>query len=342
MATIREIADRAGVSLGTVDRVLHNRGRVSAETAEKIRGVIAELGFTPNLFARNLATSRAYRFGVLMPLLDQDGGYWQLPLKGMQRAAEAHRAYRISLEVQHFDRYDPVSFKAAHQRLLAAGVDGILMAPVIQQAAKQLLDQAENPVHVMFDVDLDHPGVLCHIGQDSMRAGQLAGRLMGLLCPGGGTIAVLQPDTDNAHIANRVSGFRASLDESSYRLAIKVRAQAGDLASFQVALGDLIRDLPDLAGIMVVDSTTHLVARALADSPRKGLPLIGYDLMEEDIPWLENGAIPFLITQDPVGQGEAGINALFSHVVINHAVEARITVPLNIVTWENYSYFLTR
>ena len=342
MATIREIADRAGVSLGTVDRVLHNRGRVSDETAEKIRAVIAELGFTPNLFARNLSTARDYCFGVLMPRLDQDGGYWQLPLKGMQRAAMAHRAYRISLQIAHFDRYNPESFLAAHRTLRASGVDGILMAPVIQLAAKQVLDLPDNPVHVMFDVDLDHPGVLCHIGQDSGRAGQLAARLMRLLCPGGGSIAVLQPDTDNAHIANRVAGFRSGLDPARFSLALKVRPRAGDLASFQVAVRELIRDVPDLAGIMVVDSTTYLVATALADSARPGLPLIGYDLMEEDIPWLENGAIPFLITQDPVGQGEAGINALFSHVVINHAVEARITVPLNIVTLENYRYFLTR
>ena len=48
MATIKEIAELAGVSRGTVDRVLNNRGSVNRETAEKIRAIIKQLGYKPN------------------------------------------------------------------------------------------------------------------------------------------------------------------------------------------------------------------------------------------------------------------------------------------------------
>lgn len=49
MVTIKEIADRAGVSRGTVDRVLNNRGKVNPEKEERVRRIAQELGYKPNV-----------------------------------------------------------------------------------------------------------------------------------------------------------------------------------------------------------------------------------------------------------------------------------------------------
>ena len=68
MITIKEIASKAGVSPGTVDRVLHNRGRVSKESAERVRLVAREAGYVPNLFAKRLKEGRSLVFGVLYML----------------------------------------------------------------------------------------------------------------------------------------------------------------------------------------------------------------------------------------------------------------------------------
>ena len=86
MVTIRDIAKRAGVSNGTVDRVIHNRGRVSKETAENIKKIVQELNYRPNIFARQLSLSKIFNFGVLIPQKDQDGNYWRLPIKGIEKA----------------------------------------------------------------------------------------------------------------------------------------------------------------------------------------------------------------------------------------------------------------
>ena len=56
--TINDVARAAGVSKGTVDRVLHNRGEVSAKSREKVLKVIEELGFKPNLYASLLASQK--------------------------------------------------------------------------------------------------------------------------------------------------------------------------------------------------------------------------------------------------------------------------------------------
>ena len=64
MVTIVDIAKKAGVSRGTVDRVLHDRGRVSPEKAELVKRCAQEMGYQPNIAARGLAArKKRLRFG---------------------------------------------------------------------------------------------------------------------------------------------------------------------------------------------------------------------------------------------------------------------------------------
>lgn len=65
--SIRSVADRSGVSIATVSRVLNNPGLVSAETAARVQEAVRELGYRPNLFAKGLLTSRSRVIGVSLP-----------------------------------------------------------------------------------------------------------------------------------------------------------------------------------------------------------------------------------------------------------------------------------
>ena len=60
-ATIKDIASLANVSIGTVDRVLHNRGEVNPDTRNRVMSFIEELGYTPNLIAKSLALKKALK-----------------------------------------------------------------------------------------------------------------------------------------------------------------------------------------------------------------------------------------------------------------------------------------
>jgi DNA-binding LacI/PurR family transcriptional regulator len=57
-ATVKEIARRARVSIGTLDRVLHDRGEVSADTKARLEAIIPSLGYKPNVLARRLSLDR--------------------------------------------------------------------------------------------------------------------------------------------------------------------------------------------------------------------------------------------------------------------------------------------
>ena len=73
--TLVEIAEYAHVSIGTVDRVIHNRKGVSEKTKKLIQAIIDEHGYQPNPIARQLKSNRPFVIGVLLPTLESGCGY---------------------------------------------------------------------------------------------------------------------------------------------------------------------------------------------------------------------------------------------------------------------------
>jgi LacI family transcriptional regulator len=78
MATMKDIAEAAGISIGTVDRIIHNRGRYSEETAELVRKAMKELNYTPNIHARGLKQTKKHIF----MLSSQKGTGWRILASG--------------------------------------------------------------------------------------------------------------------------------------------------------------------------------------------------------------------------------------------------------------------
>ena len=83
---IKEIARLADVSIGTVDRVIHNRGEVSKKTMEKILDVMDKTNYKPNFVARVLASKKKPRLVCLIPFHTPENMYWKEPLEGIIRA----------------------------------------------------------------------------------------------------------------------------------------------------------------------------------------------------------------------------------------------------------------
>ena len=77
MITIKDIAQKTHVSIGTVDRVLHGRGRVAKKTEEKILALVKKTGYKTNIHGRNLVLKKTFHFGIIMPQAGQDSCYWE-------------------------------------------------------------------------------------------------------------------------------------------------------------------------------------------------------------------------------------------------------------------------
>ena len=103
--TINDVAKAAGVSKGTVDRVLHNRGEVSQKSKEKVLKVIAELGYKPNFYASILASQKKHRIVCIIPEY-AEGDFWSLTAKGVEDSREAAGRYGITVDIVTYDQYE--------------------------------------------------------------------------------------------------------------------------------------------------------------------------------------------------------------------------------------------
>jgi len=196
MTTIKEIARKANVSIGTVDRVIHKRGRVSKSTEEKIQRIISDLDYQPNIFARQLKRSRAYVFGIIMPKPDQDCGYWKLPDRGIQKAVEELAAHHVEIRYLFFDREKPDTLQSLRHQINQGEWDGLLIASASTKTAPEWVKKLpDNCPYILIDSDIEEARPVCRIVQDHFQSGRLAAKLMVLVTSSASRIAVIKSES---------------------------------------------------------------------------------------------------------------------------------------------------
>lgn len=343
MTSIRDIARRARVSIGTVDRVLHDRGRVSAKTRARVREIVEEFDFRPNIYARNLSLAKTYIFGALMPRAFQDSCYWQLPARGILRAVEELQPYRVRAHQIHFDRYSEAAFERAARACKDSGFGGLLIAPVLPLIAGRLIPGLFRHVpHVFFDSTIPDSHLLSSIVQDPYQSGVPAGSLMGVMLSQGGRVVMIKVLPDDVHINERMRGFETSLRRNP---RVSLTTEETDSRECGRLWSRLANYAPgrkrEARGYFVTNAWTHAVARYISRQYTAGekVRVIGYDLVAGNVKCLKEGSIDFLISQRPAMQGYLGIMALYRHVVLRESVKKQIMVPLDVLTRDNLTYY---
>ncbi len=340
--TVKEIARLAGVSIGTVDRVLHDRGGVSFETKEKVDSIVSSLGYEPNILARQLSLNKTYTFRVVLPRSDQDSGYWALCLAGIRRAERDLSPYRARLRIDEFDRYDRAAYRNLLDDILANPYNGLLIAPVLPEDLLPVLTRMNGSVpYVFFDGRVDGAEPLAAVGQDAFAAGYLAGRMLSLVASGvPGPFVALNAHGEDRHIKLRIEGFMAFFRDHIGRIEREAREyECFELArteSVEGFLEGLFRDMPNIAGILVANSSGHRVGDWLqASGKKKDCALVSWDLVPGNVRLLRDGGIDCLISQRPFEQGKEGLERLFRSVVHEDDGDGDVRIPLDVYFREN-------
>ena len=171
---IIDIAEMAGVSVGTVDRVIHNRGRVSEENEKKVRAILEKANYQPNLMARSLASKKQYHFLAITPSF-KPGEYWEAISEGIDKAASETEFYNVNVTKLFFDQYDNHTFDAIVRTLFdEEDIDGVLIATLFTDSVVRLsreLDARDIP-YVYVDSNIVGEHQLAYFGlmmPDSLR-----------------------------------------------------------------------------------------------------------------------------------------------------------------------------
>ena len=177
--TIKDIARMAGVSAGTVDRVLHNRGDVSAASREKVQKVLDEIDYHPNMFAIGLAAKKRYRVLCIIPYyIEHD--YWHSVAAGINRAAQELRPFNVSVEYMYYHHADRLSYEKACAKIRREPVDAVLIAPNFREETMALTSYLEGKdiPYAFIDFNIEDTHALCYIGQDSQASGYIAAKIL--------------------------------------------------------------------------------------------------------------------------------------------------------------------
>ena len=290
--TINDIARRTGLSKGTVDRVLHNRGEVSRKSYDRVMEVIRELGYEPNVYASLLAKGKKHLVAVLIPA-SEPGSFWELAASGIGRGVAPVTAAGVEAVPFPYDQYDIESFRAACAKVLEAEPSGVVLAPLFQGETE------------VFTGKLAESGIpYC---ADQLTRGQ---NIRGVL------IVRIRRDRyqQSDPTVNRRAGFLDYMLENAPDCKIdNVFVDPNDPEGIYSTLDGYFSGHPEVRHIVMFNSRIHLLVPWLAAHPDPERRVVGFDNLKENMDALRDGTVSVLIGQRPDEQVRLAIEALAEH-----------------------------
>ncbi len=212
MATLKEIADLAGVSRGTVDRVLNHRGSVNPQTEKKILEIVQALDYKPNKAGIVLAAQKKnLKLGVV--LLGLYTVFYDDILAGVREKAAELEGYNCSVLLRQTE-YDLTQQLDAIDELVSEGINGLAISPYNDNAVREKIDALYDqgiPV-VTLNTDIENSRRLAYVGCHFYRSGETAGGLMHLMTGGvsedGVHVGIISGSTNILCHTERIAGFR--------------------------------------------------------------------------------------------------------------------------------------
>lgn len=343
---IVDIAKMAGVSVGTVDRVIHNRGRVSEENRNKVQAILEMVHYQPNLMARSLASKKQYHFVAITPSFAR-GEYWEAISEGIDKAASEIESYNIVISKLYFDQYNNKTFDDIVRHVLDEKVDGVLVATLFTDSVIRLsqeLDRNEIP-YVYVDSNIEGQHQLAYFGTESYDAGVIAARLLTDRLSSASDILMARiihsGKNDSNQGKNRREGFCHYLKEVGFSGNLhEVELKIDDSVYNFIKLDEIFEANPHIEGGIIFNSTCYILGNYLKARAMKSVKLVGYDLIERNTQLLSEGVITALVAQRPERQGYDGIKSLCNHLLFKQPIEKVNLMPIDILLKENLKYYL--
>jgi len=346
--TIKEIAELAGVSRGTVDRVLNDRGNVAAEIKEKILKIAEVQGYKKNVLASRLASKVHIDIAVIFPNYKEDV-FWTAPYEGVKKLEKTFADYGVYIKYYFFNIFDSSSYKASFEKAIKDKVKGILVAPIFLRETLTYLNIAvqNNIPTVCINSEIDNHSGLAYVGQDSFQSGMTCARLLNIGNPERRKIVVISLGHKNnnaIHIQKKIDGLKQfNFDNKrDYEIEDVNLENWKDNQELKKLSARLLEEKHNIRGLFFTNSRAyHFINNTdFVERCEPGTTIVGFDLIEQNISLLENGKIDALLNQNPEQQGYYGIVSLFKHFIYKQQIKSKQYLPIDIVIKENYKTYL--
>ncbi len=299
--TVHDIAEEAGVSLATVDRVLNERPGVRTHTAVRVQEAIEKLGYVRDVHAANLARGRRYRFAFVLP--DSQTQFMDALREAIAEASEGMRTERAEFKIIDVALNDSAAMMRSLGDVLDEGLDGIaIMAnetPVVRDMIAHLKENNVAVVTLVTDqpkADRDH-----FVGIDNVAAGRTAGVLMGRYLAGrSGKIMLVVNTTLARDMIDRRHGFDEVMARDFPNLSVLPSLEGYDDREVTARVSaQCLANNPDIVGVYCTGAGTRGVTQSVENAGRAGkVVTVCHELTPATRRGLEDGVISVVINQD--------------------------------------------
>jgi LacI family transcriptional regulator len=335
--TVHDIAETAGVSLATVDRVLNDRPGVRGVTKAKVEAAIVSLGYVRDVAAANLAKSRVYPLVFILP--EGDNPFMRGLEAEVRRAGLHSPAERTRLSVATVPVFDAGALVKAIDAAIMDNVSGIAAvvvdAPEVSAAIARA--HAAGIPFVTLVSDLANSGRDHFVGVDNIAAGRTAGSLMGrFLGERPGAVAVLAGSMRVRDHRERLDGFHAAIAAMPVARTVLPVLEGQDDPDLSFSLiSDCLAANPTLAGIYNLGAGNRGLIQALSTGNRADLCVIAHELTVETRAALETGLVDAVLNQDAGHEVRSAIRVLRAKADGLPVIAAQERIRLDIFIKDN-------
>lgn len=327
--TITQIAKLAGVSRGTVDRVIHQRGKVSPEVEKKIKRIMKENDYHPNMLGRALAVSKSpMKIGMLM--IEKGNPFFDLIYNGMNEAMNQFRDYPLIIDFRHINGVDEEEylrvldeFEEDSNVIILSGLHTPRIIDKVNKIAQKI------PV-MTLNIDLEESKRIGFIGIDDYKAGTcLAGLAHDLTRPHEDILLVSGSPTIQSQ-SQRVQGFLDIMKQYPDRHISDVIYTEDELEISNKRLTEELQK-HSYKTIVMVDSWLANAGKVVEELELKDINILGFDLMPQNKEALKKGSVTYIIDQSAYIQSYECVHKVCEYLIYGTALPQGIThLPIHI------------
>ena len=346
--TIKDIAKMAGVSVGTIDRVIHNRGRVSESSKAAIEQILAKIDYRPDIRSSSKPYRKKYRIMITMPTA-VTGEYWGSIHNGILRCIKGYSDLQIDCEYSYYNQFDIYSCRSAFENIVEQAPDAVVIGPTFASETKKLcesLDEAGIP-YAFVDSTIENTSPVAAFTSDQYACGYLLGEMTDLLTPHDGEIALFRPErAGNEASSNSIEkrkGFFEYFTKNGkeYRNVSEHLFSVPNPEETERRVMEFLNSHPDVKGIAITNSRGYIMADILKKSGIENMKIVTFDLTTNNIRCVRDGSISAILCQRPEQQGFKAVKSVIRRLLYNQTDDkVQHFMPLDIVMKVNLPYYI--
>lgn len=339
-AGIKNIAKALKVSIGTVDRALHDRPGVSEKTKARVLQMANQMGYKPNLAAQALKLNRKLSIGTVLP---KHISHFFDPLRnGIRAAAAAMVGTQVNLNFHEYPRLGVGDVEAV-ENALQHHYDGIIFLPGDTRKFDPLIRKVSRSGTAMMCVGSDAPNTdrVGSVATHAYVSGAIAAELLTHKLPRKANVAVFSGELFTLDHAEKLRGFAATIAVQAPHLTLLPALESHERPkeAYRQAM-TLMRskDRPD--GLYLSTANSMPVLQALDELGLLGkVQVVTTDLFQELVPLIEFGKILATMYQRPYTQGKVAFESLIAYLMQENAPHPTIRLAPHVIFRSNLSLF---